>query len=185
MKTKNYVIYVFLLSLLAAIVDLVTNLIQTQAPFGITASFTFVSFVCWALYFLFGSNLQNGAKGYLSIFSGAVCAILMFALSGAFNMANWYAIPLAVFIVVLIMVPQEKIKVMNLSGVFAGTGLFFAAAGAGALPSFDVKGYAICLVTEMLYALIGLLAGWLTIKLYVFCAGLGEKKAESKTASVK
>lgn len=191
MKTKNYVLYVVLLSFLAGIVDLVTNLIEGQELFGIPGSFTFITFTCWALYFLFGANLKGAAKGYLSILSGAICAVFMFYLTFAFDITvkAWWAIPLAVFFVVLIMVPQEKIKAINLAGVFAGTGLFFAADAAGAVTFLDaagnfapfgVRSYAIGVAIEMLYALIGLTAGYLTIKLYGFCAGLGAKKEEAK-----
>ena len=194
MKKSNYVLYVVLLAVLAGLVDFVTNLLEMQKSFmGIAVSFTFISFVCWALYFLMASIVNEGAKGFVSILSGAICACFMFLLTFAFSMDpqawGYWAIPLAVVIVVLIMVPQEKFKFINLSAIFAGTGLFFAAEGSGALDFsggvFNLAAYAKCIGIEMLYALIGLVAGWLTIKLYVFCAGLGAEKESAVSGAQK
>lgn len=176
MKTKNYVIYVVLVALLAGIVDLFTNVLEAAKVFNPTEnpiSLTFVSFVAWALYFVVGANVTGAAKAFVSMLFGAVAAVFMFILSIAFGLSPWWAIPLAVFIVVLFMVPLEKLKFINLAAVFAGTGLFFAADGQ--LTTYTIPDYATCVAAEMLYILIGLVAGWLTIQAYVFCSKLGSK----------
>ncbi len=183
MKSKHYVLYVVLVALLAGVVDLVTNLLQSAAVFApSTISLTFISFVAWALYFLVGSSLSGGAKAFVSILFGAIAAVAMFMLSIAFGFTPWWAVPVAVVIVVLFMMPLEKLKFVSLASVFAGTGLFFAANAAGVLSTFTIADYLNCILAEMLYVFIGLAAGWLTIQFYMFCSKLSADKTAADKA---
>jgi len=75
------------------------------------------------------------------------------------------AIPLAVFTLVIFMLLLEKAPYFNnVAAVFLGTGVFFGLMGT---PAIAEAGYGMVLVGEMVYAAIGLIAGWLTIQIRV------------------
>ncbi|MPN55732.1 hypothetical protein SDC9_203416 [bioreactor metagenome] len=96
---------------------------------------------------------------------GIVAAILMFVLTFALmgaGMAYLPAVSLAVIVLVIFMMFADRIK-LNGAGVFVGTGLFFALNAAKALGAFTFADYMVTAAAELLYAAIGLVAGWLTI----------------------
>jgi hypothetical protein len=169
MKFGKLFIYAVCVSLLAAVVDLVTNLLQGSGIIATDASLTFISFICWATYFLFGANLKGAWSAFLGIIVGIIAAILMFVLVNVFAAAglnvSLIAIPLAVFILVIFMLLCEKLPYFNnIAAIFLGTGMFFGLMGT---PAVAAKGYATVAFGELLYAAIGFAAGWITIQIRV------------------
>ncbi|MFB0920488.1 MAG: hypothetical protein QMB62_06360, partial [Oscillospiraceae bacterium] len=95
--------------------------------------------------------------------------ILMFVLTFAFmgGMGYLVAVSIDVVILVIFMMFVARIK-LNGAGVFVGTGLFFALNAAHALTTFTLGDYCLTGISELLYAAIGLCAGWLTIQFSVW-----------------
>lgn len=169
MKTEKLVIYAVLVAALAFIVDLFTNVIQSTGFVTPDASLTFVTFIVWAAYFLFGASPKGAVSGFLGIFAGILAAIAMFVLVGKFAGAGMdvglLAIPLAVFILVIFMLLLEKAPYFNnVAAVFLGTGVYFGLMGT---PAIAATGYWTVMAGELVYAAIGLVAGWLTILIRV------------------
>jgi len=165
MKFGKLFIYAIIISLLAAIVDLITNLLQGAGIITTDASLTFISFICWATYFLFGANLKGAWSAFLGFIVGIIAAILMFVLTNVFAGAGMnvsiIAIPLAVFILVIFMLLCEKLPYFNnIAAIFLGTGMFFGLMG---IPAVAAKGYATVAFGELLYGAIGFAAGWITV----------------------
>lgn len=166
MKFGRLFLYVVCLSLLAAIVTLITNLLQGAGIIATGASLTFISFICWASYFLFGASIKGGISAICGFIVGIAGAILIFELIGVF--AGWgmdvsaLAIPGAVFVVVVIMALFEKIQYFdNIPAIFLGTGMYFGLMGG--MPPLAEKGYLVVAAGLLLYALLGFAAGWLSV----------------------
>lgn len=166
MKFGRLFLYVICLSLLAAVVALITDLLQGAGIIATGASLTFITFICWAAYFLFGASIKGGVSAICGFIVGIAGAILIFELIGVF--AGWgmdvsaLAIPAAVFVVVVIMALFEKVPHFdNIPAIFLGTGMFFGLMGG--IPALAEKGYVVVAGGELLYALIGFAAGWLSV----------------------
>ncbi len=168
MKFKQQAVYALLTAILAGIVTYVT---QAMAGWPNPVcmengnALTYISFATWACYFVAGANLKGGLNWLWSMFGGAICAALMFILTFAFmggGMGYLIAVSIAVIIVVWFMMFPEKVK-MNGAGVFIGTALFFAVHSSGAGIDGSIGVYCNVILTEMIYTVIGLAAGWCTI----------------------
>jgi hypothetical protein len=130
------------------------------------ASLTFVTFISWASYFLFGANPKAAGKAFTSIAAGIVCAIIIFALVGPIAgmgfSAPIVAIPVAVVVGVILMCLCEAVPaVNNVAAVFLGAGVFFGIFGT---PALGAKGYLMAGLGELIYVVIGFVSGWLTVK---------------------
>ena len=174
MTVKKQLVYAFLTAILAGVITYVT---QALSGWPISAcegnGLTYICFICWACYFVCGCNVKGAINWFISMAVGVVAGILMFVLTFEFVGAMGYllAVSVAVVILVVFMMFYDRVK-LNGAGVFVGTGLFFSLNAAGALTTFTLGDYLLVGGTELLYGLIGLAAGWLTIKF----AGLVTKK---------
>lgn len=181
MKFGKLFFYAVCVSVLAGFVDLFTNLLQGAGIIANDASLTFITFICWASYFLFGANLKGAWSAFLGFIVGIVAAILMFVFVGVFAGAGLnvsiIAIPFAVFILVIFMLLCEKAPYFNnVAAIFLGTGMFFGLMGT---PAIGAKGYLTVAFGELLYAAIGFAAGWLTIAIRVAIEKMGSKSQEA------
>lgn len=170
MTFKKQLVYAVLTAVLAGIVTYVT---QAMSGWPIPAcaknGLTFISFVCWACYFVSGCSVKGALNWFVSMAAGIVAGILMFVLTFAFSGAMGYlmAVSVAVVILVIFMMFADRIKLSG-AGVFVGTGLFFSLNAAHALTTFTFGDYCLTGITELLYAAIGLFAGWLTIQFSIW-----------------
>ena len=169
MKYEKLFLYAVCVAALAGLVDLLTNLLQGAGIIATDASLTFISFICWATYFLLGANVKGAWSGLLGFIVGIIAAILMFVLVGVFAGKGMdvsrIAIPLAVFVLVIPMLLFEKIPPFNnVAAIFLGTGMFFGLMGT---PAIGAKGFMVAAMGELLYAAIGFAAGWITIAIRV------------------
>lgn len=176
MKAGKMVFYAVSIAVLAGLVTLLTDLLQMGGIITTDASLTFVTFICWAAYFLFGADLKGAWSGFLGLIVGIIAAILMFVLVGVFAgmglSVGIVAIPLAVIILVIFMLLCEKLPYFNnVAAIFLGTGIFFGLMGT---PNIAAKGYFVVLLGELFYAAIGFAAGWLTIKIRVSIENSGK-----------
>jgi len=88
----------------------------------------------------------------------------MFVLSIAFGFMPWWAVPLAVVILVIPMMLAERVPpINNVAAIFLGTGVYFSLSAAGAFKDFTFPQYMLVGAAELLYVLIGFAAGWITI----------------------
>jgi len=183
MKFGKLLIYSILVAVLAGIVVLITDLIQMTGFVTGAASLTFITFICWATYFLVGANPKDASKAYLSFVVGIISAVLMFILVTAFAPTMdvlLIAIPLAVVIVVPFMCLMEKVEpVNNVAAIFAGTGMFFGLMG---IPDIAAQGYLMVGIGQLVYAFIGFAAGWVTIKIRIAVDKSGSKDTSSNNA---
>ena len=172
MTGKKMFLYALLTAILAGVVTLITWQMNGW-PSAAGKPLTYISFITWAAYFLFGANVKGATNAFLSIIAGIIAAILMFVLSITFGFVPWWAVPLAVVILVIVMMYAEKVKpINNVAAVFMGTGIYFSLSAAGAFSTFSVQEYAIVGLTELIYVFIGFAAGWVTIQFNIMCSKL-------------
>ncbi len=169
MKMGKMLLYAVAIALLAAVVTLITDVLQGAGIITTAGSLTFITFISWASYFVFGANLKGAWSAFLGIIVGIVAAILMFVLvtqfAGQGMNVGIVAIPLAVFILVIFMLLCEKVPYFNnVAAIFLGTGMFFGLMGT---PEIGAKGYTLVFLGELLYVAIGFAAGWLTVAIRV------------------
>lgn len=175
MKFSKLLIYAILTAVLAGVVTLITWQMNGW-PSAAGQPLTYVSFISWAAYFLFGANIPGAVKAFTSMIAGIIAAILMFVLSIAFGFAPWWAVPLAVVILVIPMMLCERVSICNnVAAIFLGTGLYFSLSAAGAFPDFSIASYVTVGVTELLYVAVGFVAGWITIQFNIMVSKSGEK----------
>jgi uncharacterized membrane protein YuzA (DUF378 family) len=189
MKVGQQFLYAVLTAVLAGVVTLATQAMAGWPVYGVDLSMagaramTFISFGTWACYFAAGANVKGALNWLYSMIVGIIAAIFMFALTYAWFGAMGYlgAVSVAVIVVVFFMMWYDKIKI-NGAGLFIGTAFYFALAGCGVfgaltdgIPGF--KEYMIVAFAEIVYTIIGLCAGWLTIFFAVNCSKIGAKKA--------
>ena len=86
-----------------------------------------VTFQAWAMYFMAGCCLLGGLKTLIGYIGGIVASVLIMEMSGLFSQANQsWALPLAVFIVVIPVIMAERVKLINfVPAWFIGSGMFF------------------------------------------------------------
>jgi hypothetical protein len=179
MKTPQLIVYAVLTAVLAGVVTLVTWKMN-GFPLATEAGnpLTYISFIAWATYFLFGASPKPAVHAFVSMIAGIVAAILMFVLSLAFGFVPWWAVPLGVTILVIFMMLAERVKpISNVAAIFVGTGLYFSLNAAGAFGGvYDLTNYVLVGVTELIYVAIGFIAGYITIQF----AGLVTKSNKSE-----
>lgn len=179
MKFGKLIVYALLVGALAGVVTLVTNVMQNFGFVATGASFTFVTFVSWSTYFLYGATPKGAIAGWLSMIPGVVSAVVIYVCTGIFAgiglSVPYLALPLGVVVGVILMCLCEKLPVgNNVAAVFVGAGLFFGAMGA---PAAAETGYVMVGAGVLVYAALGLIAGFFTIKINGLVTGGATSKA--------
>jgi len=183
MNPKALLPYSIGMGVLAGLVTLMTWQMDGFLVKGGTP-LTYLSFCAWAAYFLFGAAPKPALHAFSSMAAGIVAAILMFVISIAFGFVPWWAVPLAVVILVIFMMWLEKVPpVSNIAAVFLGTGLYFSLSAAGVFGTdFSTVMYLKVGLVELIYVAIGFVAGWLSVQLGGFCVS---KFAPAPSADTK
>lgn len=185
MKFGKLFTYAVIIGVLAGFVDLLTNILQGAGIVATDGSLTFVTFIFWASYFLFGANPKAAGKAFMGAAAGIVCAIIIFALVGPLASMGlsvpMVAIPVAVVVGVILMCLCEAVPpISNVAAVFLGAGTFFGIFGT---PAFGAKGYLMAGLGELIYVAIGFVAGWLTVQVRVAIEKSGAKEAVTSASN--
>jgi len=159
MTKKQYIVGPIMVAIIAAIVQIVDqlgflNFISDGASFG------WVSFQSWAIYFLGGCTIVGGIRAFNSYLLGVIGSILIMVTGNALSALGFAAFPIAVFIWVIPIISLEKAGKWfdYVPALFVGAGAFFAYMNY--VPNATYFNGA---VTIMVFCVLGLLAGWATI----------------------
>lgn len=168
MTFKKFIAIPFIVALLAGTIQIVDQLLHLQVePMG-NVGFGWIAFQAWAMYFLAGCDLKGGLKTLLGYVMGIVASIAIMMLGGKLAGMGFYAVPIAVFLVVIPVIFLEKVKWLDfIPAIFIGAGAFFAF-----MSYVPDATFAIAAKTELIYCLLGLGYGYITILL----RGAYEKK---------
>ncbi len=144
----------------------------------------FVTFQCWATYFVAGCTPKGGARVVIAYFVGISASIIIMLMGdrlavplGSAEAPNyWMSYAIAVLIVVVPVICLEKVPMFDfIPGIFFGSGMFFAMmtlGGGVALVdgeavkvgiSHDMAGFKSVMIPEMIGCIVGQVFGWITV----------------------
>lgn len=168
MKFSKFIVIPVLIAALAALVQIIDQLFQAGGNcefFIANSGFGWLTFQAWACYFFAGCNIKGGLQVLVAYIAGIVGSILIIALGGWFaenGIGSFWATPLSLMILVIPVICLERVKVM-IPALFVGAGAFFA------IMTFQPEGatFISAAGTELIYCLVGLVFGWITVSLRV------------------
>lgn len=168
MTFKKFIVIPIMIALLAGSIQIVDQLLHLHVkPVG-NAGFGWIAFQAWAMYFLAGGDLKGGLRSLLGYISGIVASIAIMVLGGKLGGLGFYAVPVAIFIVVIPVIMLERVKWLDfIPAIFVGAGAFFAF-----MSYVPDATFATATVTELIYCVLGLVYGYITVSL----RGAYEKK---------
>lgn len=163
MNIKKFAVIPLIIGLLALLIQIVDQAVMGYVlPEG-NSGFGWIAFQSWALYFLAGCNIQGGIKVFLGYVMGILGSIAIILLGSAIPQLGFFAFPIAVGAVACAIIFLERTVWLSLiPAIFIASGAFFAfmnyVPGATFWNAF---------ATEMIYCVIGLIFGVVTVKLRV------------------
>ncbi len=174
MTFKKFIAIPFIIALLAATIQIVDQVLNLHVePVG-NVGFGWIAFQAWAMYFLAGCDLKGGLRTLIGYVMGIVASIAIMVLGGKFAGMGFYAVPVAVFLVVIPVIFLEKVKWLDfVPAIFIGAGAFFAF-----MSYVPNATFAVAAKTELIYCVLGLFYGYITIAL----RGAYEKKVSGAAA---
>lgn len=162
MKFSKFIIIPLMVAFLAFTIQIVDQVLGPLVPPAGNIGFGWIAFQAWAMYFLAGCNVQGGIKTFIGYVNGIIASIAILTL-GAFltSSLGFFGFPVAVFIVVVPVICLEKIKYADfVPAVFVGAGVFF-----GFMSYVDGATFGTAALTELIYCVVGLIYGYITIVL--------------------
>lgn len=165
MSLKRFCVFALFVAFLAFTIQIVDQkLMEFVYPKG-NNGFGWIAFQAWAMYFLAGGSLSGAKEVILGYLGGVIASIAIITLAGSLSAAGAFMqTPLAIFIVVVPLILLMRTGWNSLvPSIFVGSGVFFGfisyvPAATGADISFCSIG-----VTEMIYCVVGLFYGWVTV----------------------
>lgn len=159
MTLKKFIAIPIIVALLAGTIQIIDQVLHLHvAPEG-NVGFGWIAFQAWAMYFLAGCDLKGGLKTLLGYVSGIVASIAIMVLGGKFAGMGFYAVPIAIVIVVIPVIWLEKVKWLDfIPAIFIGAGAFFAFMSYVPNATFTTAA-----ITELIYCVLGLFYGYITI----------------------
>jgi hypothetical protein len=146
-------------ALLAFIIVCIDQLIKQFMPIGSVNGFTYIAFVAWAVYFFSGCTGKDGIRAAIGYVIGITFSVGIILIAGLFSCTPFFAVPIAVFIVVFIVLYLEKVPWADLiPAMFVASGCYF-----GIMTYVPEATFGTAACVEIIYGFIGLLFGWITI----------------------
>lgn len=164
MSLKKFIGIPIIIGVLALLIQIVDQLLCGHVlPEG-NVGFGWIAFQSWALYFLAGCDLAGGIKVFLGYIVGILGSIVIIQWGMSMvDTLQFFAFPVAVGVVATCIIFLEKSTWLSLiPAIFIGAGAYFAFMNYVPNATFCGAG-----ITEMIYATIGLVFGWVTVTLRV------------------
>ena len=159
MKKLSFALGSAYTALLAFIIVCIDQLIKQYMPIGATTGFTYIAFVAWAVYFFSGCTGKGGIRAAIGYVIGITFSIGIILIAGLFSFTPFFAVPIAVFIVVFFVLYLEKVPWVDLiPAMFVASGCYF-----GIMTYVPEATFCTAATVEITYGFIGLLFGWITI----------------------
>ncbi len=168
MKEKNYIWIALFIGIQAFTIQIVDQLLCSYVLPAGNFGFGWISFQAWAMYFLSGCNVKGGIKSAIGYFIGIIASIAIISLGGVLGFLGFWATPIALIILVPIImhVDQGPELIAYSAAVFVGAGAYF-----GFMTYVPGATFTGALVTEMIYCLIGLVYGYISIAFMTWYKG--------------
>lgn len=161
MDVKKFFPIAMFIGAQAAILQCIDQAIASQVYTAEALGFGWVSFQAWAMYFLSGCDIKGAIRTIGGYVIGIIASIVIMVLGGIFGSLGFFALPVALLIVVPMVIYFELMPwVLNyVPAVFVGAGAFFAFMSYVKTATFATAGS-----TVFTYCVIGLVFGFVTVK---------------------
>lgn len=182
MKFSKFIWIAVIVAFLAFTIQIVDQVLHAYVQPAGNVGFGWIAFQAWAMYFLAGCDVKGGVKTLIGYANGIIASILIMEFGAAFSASlGFYGFPLAVFIVVIPVICLERVPWADLvPAVFVGAGVFF-----GFMSYVPNATYGIAAATELIYCVLGLVYGYMTILLRTSYEKSVQKKESVDTDSVQ
>ena len=173
MDFKKFIVIPIAIGFLACTLVALDQFISPYLPIAGNKGFGWVTFQAWAMYFMAGCTLKGGMRTFLGYVMGITAAILIIKLAGILGSTGFWAVPLAVFVIVIPMCSMERAHSLIdfVPALFISSAVFFAFTQLYPAATFTNDALII-----LLYCIIGMIYGVVTIEL----RGLYEKMVTAK-----
>ncbi|MDR3094515.1 MAG: DUF1097 domain-containing protein [Bacteroidales bacterium] len=158
MKNVHFAVGSAYTAALAFIIVCIDQLLKSYMPIGSENGFTYIAFVAWAVYFFAGTS-KAGIRAAIGYVVGITFSVGICLIAGLFPKECFFAVPIAVFIVVFIVLYLEKVPWIDyIPAMFVASGCFF-----GIINYVPDATFGTAATVEIIYGFIGLLFGWITV----------------------
>ena len=164
MKFSKFIIIPIIVAFLALTIQVLDQVLSGVMPVAGNVGFGWIAFIAWAMYFMAGCDLKGGSKVLFGYIAGIVASIVIMELGTALvGNLGFFAFPIAVFVVVIPCICLERVPLFDyVPALFVGAGTFF-----GFMSYVPSATYTNATLTELVYCLVGLFYGWITVTLRV------------------
>ena len=162
MPFRKFIVIPLIVAALAFTIQAVDQVLSRWvAPAG-NIGFGWIAFIAWAMYFMAGCTVEGGIKVFLNYVTGIIASIAIMLVGGRLMPSlGFFAMPSAVFFVVIFCICLERTKWFSfVPALFVGAGTFF-----GFMSYVPGATFVNAATTELIYCLLGLVYGWMTIRL--------------------
>jgi hypothetical protein len=128
---------------------------------------SFLTVICWSLYFLVGSTPKGALAAWVSLIPGLISGVIIFVLSGQLAAVglnfDYLALPLAAIPCIVVICLFGRLKYANMTPIsFIALGFFGASFGlSGAAPNAGT--YLTMSIVILFYAAYGFIMGGITM----------------------
>ena len=161
MPLKKFVVIPLIIGVLAFLIQIVDQVLSPLMSPSPNNGFCWIAFQAWAVYFLAGCNIQGGIKALFGYAIGILGSIAIMELAGVISSLGFLSVPLAVGLIAFCLIFFERTTWLNLiPAMFIGAGAYFAF-----MSYIQGATYVNAAITEMVYCVIGLTFGIITVSL--------------------
>jgi len=163
MDFKKFIVIPVYIAILAAGFIVLDQLIKPYMPIADNKGFGWVTFQAWAMYFMAGCTVKGGARTFLGYVLGVLSAILIIELAGVLGSTGFWAVPLAVLVMVIPMCSMERAHSLIdfVPAIFVSSAVYFAFTQI--YPATTTR--TSMAVTILVYCGIGMILGYITISI--------------------
>ena len=163
MDFKKFIVIPVYIAILAAGFIVLDQLISPYMPIADNKGFGWVTFQAWAMYFMAGCTVKGGARTFLGYVLGVLSAILIIELAGVLGSTGFWAVPLAVLVMVIPMCSMERAHSLIdfVPAIFVSSAVYFAFTQI--YPATTTR--TSMAVTILVYCGIGMILGYITISI--------------------
>jgi hypothetical protein len=159
MKFSQFIFIPVIVAFLAFTIQIVDQLLSPMMPIEGNVGFGWIAFIAWAMYFMAGCTPEGGRKTFFGYIAGIIAAVAIMECGGALASLGFMAFPVAIFFVVIPCICLEKVPLFDfVPALFVGAGTFF-----GIMSYVGGATYVTATITELVYCVLGLVYGLVTI----------------------
>ncbi|WP_250649167.1 DUF1097 domain-containing protein [Actinomyces sp. AC-20-1] len=160
MSSRQFIPIAVFTGVLGATVQVIDIIVHSWIPPDGNTGMAWIAFLAWATYFMSGGTARGGVKAFIGMTIGCLLALGILGLSGFIDFLGMWSGPVAIACLVPLTIMLERGPDISsaVAPVFIGAGAYF-----GLLGSYANAPRTHLLAGVLLYAVLGLVFGWMTV----------------------